>query len=144
MRMVKEEEHHHHGMRIHNGKVWDAVRGRWLVLTPEEWVRQHTIAMLTDTLSVEPHRIGREVALPDGRRADLVVFDRAGSVRLIVECKAQSVAITREVFEQIAQYNMALGGGVPYLAVTNGVQLYCCQYDELTQSYKFIENLPQL
>lgn len=130
-------------MKVSNGKVWDEVRGRWLVLTPEEWVRQHTIEYLTSKLGVEPHRIGREVLLTKGQRADIVVYDRSAKPTLIIECKAQSVAITRDVFEQVARYNIALGV-VPYLAVTNGTQTYCCQFDYDTQSYKFIETLPTL
>lgn len=130
-------------MKVSNGKVWEAVRGRWLVLTPEEWVRQHTIEYLTSKLGVEPHRIGREVLLTKGQRADIVVYDRAAKPTLIIECKAQSVSITHDVFEQVARYNIAMGI-VPYLAVTNGTEFHCCQFDYDTQSYKFIETLPTL
>lgn len=130
-------------MKIQQGKVWDAVRGRWLVLTPEEWVRQHIIEQLTQKHKIEPHRIAREVLLDKGQRADIVVYDRTAQPRLIIECKAQSVPITPEVFEQVARYNMAMGR-VPYLAVTNGREFHCCQYDPQTNSYKFIDTIPEL
>lgn len=130
-------------MKIRDGKVWDIVREKWLVMTPEEWVRQHTIEWLTNTLGIEAHRIGREVSLRTGQRADLVVYDRTASAVMIIECKAQNITITQEVFEQIANYNITLGK-VEYLVVTNGKQTYCCQFDHDTNSYKFINQLPQL
>lgn len=130
-------------MKTQDGKVWDDVRGRWLVLTPEEWVRQHTIEQLTLRHGIEPHRIGREVLLAKGQRADLVVYNRAAQPVLIIECKAQSVPITQDVFEQVARYNMAMGR-VAYLAVTNGIEFHCCQFDHTAGSYKFIDTLPSL
>lgn len=130
-------------MKIKDNKVWDTVRERWLVLTPEEWVRQHIIEHLTRDLLIEPHRIAREVPTGDGKRADITVYDRQGKAILIIECKAQRVPITTQVFEQVAQYNIAMGV-VEYLAVTNGRQLYCCRFDPESRSYKFIEKIPKL
>lgn len=128
-------------MKIRDGKVWDAVRGRWLVLTPEEWVRQHIILHLTEKLGVQPHRIGREVLLAGGKRADLVVYDRRGEVVMVVECKAQSVTLGGDVLEQVADYNLRLGG-VRYLVITNGVELYCMQFNYQLQRYELVKGLP--
>lgn len=128
-------------MKIRDGKVWDAVRGKWLVLTPEEWVRQHIIKHLTERCGVQPHRIGREVQLVGGRRADLVVYDRRGEVVMVVECKAQSVALGGEVMGQIGDYNLRLGG-VRYLVVTNGKELYCMQFNGELGRYEMVAGLP--
>ncbi len=125
-------------------EVWDPLRRKWLVLTPEEWVRQHFIRLLTDSYGVDPYRIVQEQALSiDGftYRADIVVYSRQAEPRLVVECKAATVAITQEVFDQVAHYNIRLG--VPYLVVTNGLRHYCCEIDHTARSYRFINEIPQ-
>lgn len=129
-------------LRIHEDKVWDAVRGAWLVLTPEEWVRQHWLAYLVSEKGVEPHRIAREVSIPGAsrQRADIVVYDRAARAVLVVECKAATIRITQEVFDQVARYNMELRASL--LVVSNGLQHYCCEIDHTTKSYKFIPEIP--
>lgn len=125
-------------------EVWDILRRRWLVLTPEEWVRQHFIRFLTGAHGIDPFRIVQEQQLTiDGLplRADIVVYSRQAEPQLIVECKAASVAITQEVFNQVAHYNIQLG--VPYLVVTNGLQHYCCEIDHAARNYRFINEIPQ-
>lgn len=126
-------------------EVWDALRHKWLVLTPEEWVRQHFIRFLTGSRGIDPYRIVQEQQLRiDGfsLRADIVVYSRQAQPQLVVECKAAAVAITQEVFNQVAHYNIRLG--VPYLVVTNGLQHYCCEIDHAARSYRFIHEIPQL
>lgn len=126
-------------------EVWDMLRRKWLVLTPEEWVRQHFIRFLTGTHGIDPFRIVQEQQLCiDGfsLRADIVVYSRQAEPQLIVECKAAGVAVTQEVFNQVAHYNIQLG--VPYLVVTNGLQHYCCEIDHIARSYQFIHEIPQL
>lgn len=126
-------------------EVWDMLRRKWLVLTPEEWVRQHFIRFLTGTRGIDPFRIVQEQQLwIDGfsLRADIVVYSRQAEPQLIVECKAAGVAITQEVFNQVAHYNIQLG--VPYLVVTNGLQHYCCEIDHTARRYRFIHEIPQL
>lgn len=126
-------------------EVWDALRRKWLVLTPEEWVRQHFIRFLTGTHGIDPYRIVQEQQLHiDGfaLRADIVVYSRQAQPQLVVECKAASVAITQEVFDQVAHYNIRLG--VPYLVVTNGLQHYCCEIDRAARNFRFINEIPQL
>lgn len=126
-------------------EVWDALRRKWLVLTPEEWVRQHFIRFLTGTHGIDPFRLVQEQQLTINGfslRADIVVYSRQGEPQLVVECKAASVAITQEVFNQVAHYNVQLG--VPYLVVTNGLQHYCCEIDHAARNYRFINEIPQL
>lgn len=126
-------------------EVWDMLRGKWLVLTPEEWVRQHFIRFLADTCGIDPYRIVQErQLLIDGfsLRADIVVYSRKGEPQLIVECKAAGVAITQDVFDQVARYNIRLG--VPYLVVTNGLHHYCCEIDRAARTYRFINEIPRL
>lgn len=77
-------------------KIWDAVRRRWLVLTPEEWVRQHLIRLLVERGGVPPGNVSQEypVALSGAaQRADVVVTGRDGRPCLLAECKAPDVPL---------------------------------------------------
>ncbi|ACY48691.1 type I restriction enzyme HsdR N-terminal domain-containing protein [Rhodothermus marinus] len=99
----------------------DPLRRRWVRLTPEEWVRQHLAQYLVQALKCPPSLVALEASFTDqgmGRRADLVVYDRAGRPLLLAECKAPTVSITQDVIEQAGRYNRVIGA--PYLLVTNG------------------------
>ena len=126
-----------------NDHIFDPVRKKYLVLTPEEWVRQHMIAFLTENLGCPLSLIATEMSLKlngMSRRSDVVVHNTNGVPRLIVECKAPEVKITQAAFDQIARYNMVLR--VDFLVVTNGYQHFCCQLDYERNSYRFLEGLP--
>ena len=117
--------------RIRNGQteIWDALRGAYLVLTPEEWVRQHLIAYLTAHCGVQPLRIVQEYPVPlngQPQRADVVVVDDAAQPLLLAECKAPGVAVGRSVFDQVVRYNSVLGAR--YVVLTNGLKHYCCEF----------------
>lgn len=118
-------------------EVWDPIRGIYLVLTPEEWVRQHLIAYLVSHCGVQPLRIVEEYAvLLNGQpqRADVVVVDDAGRPLLLAECKAPDVVINRQTLAQAVRYNSVLQAR--YIILTNGLKHYCyaCrdgQYEQL-------------
>jgi hypothetical protein len=74
------------------------------------------------------------------KRCDILVYNKHGHPVLLVECKAPQVQITQKTFDQIAVYNLKLN--VKYLIVTNGLNHYCCQFDEKTLSYTFLETFP--
>lgn len=123
--------------------IFDRIRKKFVVLTPEEWVRQHTIHFLITEKKYSEHLLSveKQVFLNHiSRRCDIVLFNRDGSIFLIVECKAPSVAISQEVFDQIARYNMALNAD--YLMVTNGISHYFCQIDARAERYIFLKDLP--
>ncbi len=106
--------------------VWDELRGIWLVLTPEEWVRRHLIAFLTTHCGVHPMRIAQEYAVPlngQDQRADVVVVDDAAQPLLLVECKAPHVGIGQDAFAQAVRYNSILGAR--YIILTDGIRHYC-------------------
>jgi hypothetical protein len=124
-------------------EIFDPVRKKYVVLTPEEWVRQQLVHLLVDGQQVPLALIGVEVVVPfHGRslRADIVVYGRDGNPVLLAECKAEDVKITPQTFMQIAGYNLTLQ--VPCLVVSNGVQLYCCMYNATTQKYDFVPQMP--
>ncbi len=110
-------------------EVWDELRGIWLVLTPEEWVRRHLIAYLTNHCGVHPMRIVQEYAvLLNGQdlRADVVVVDDHAAPLLLAECKAPNVGIGQHAFAQAVRYNSILGAR--YLILTDGIRPYCHEF----------------
>lgn len=123
--------------------VFDPIRKKHLVLTPEELVRQLLVCYLMEEKGISKHRIALEKALTINgilRRWDLLVYNHKTEPILLVECKAPKVKITQATFEQIARYNLNVQ--VPFLLVTNGVQTYFCQIDFQQQSFQFLEEIP--
>lgn len=123
--------------------VFDAIRRKYVRLTPEEWVRQHVVHHLVRDLGVPRALVAIEKGfLYQGmlRRADVVVHDRRGAPLLMVECKAPGVAVQQEVFDQVAAYNQVLRAA--YLVVTNGRVHYCCALDFERHAYRFLDALP--
>jgi len=125
-------------------EIFDPVRKKYVMLTPEEWVRQRLLHLLVTEYGVPQGLIGVEIAVPLGDRslrADIVVYDRNARPLLVVECKAEAVKITQETFMQIAGYNLTLR--VPWLMVGNGQQLYCCKLNPDTGQYDFVTDIPK-
>ena len=109
-------------------QIFDPLRKCHVALTPEEWVRQHFVNFLIESRGFPAALMANEVAITVNgmkRRCDTVVYDRQLQPRVIVEYKAPTVKITKEVFAQISRYNLTLK--VDYLIVSNGLQHYCCR-----------------
>ncbi|MGQ7868437.1 type I restriction enzyme HsdR N-terminal domain-containing protein [Sunxiuqinia sp. sy24] len=128
-----------------NGKrlIFDEIRKKSVVLTPEEWVRQNFIKYLIDGKKFPASLMAIETGLKINQnqfRADLLVYSRSGNPLMLVEFKAPSVKITQQTFDQIARYNMTFQ--VPYLIVSNGLNHYCCMVDLEKQSYAFLKEIP--
>jgi len=125
--------------------LFDPIRKTYLVLTPEEMVRQLLIQYLLAKRNISKNRLALERALKVNkmtRRWDLMVYTQAMTPWLLVECKAPKVKITQSVFEQISAYNLSLR--VPYLLVTNGKDTYCCEMDYEGETFRFLEAVPEL
>lgn len=126
-----------------NHYIFCVIRKKWLVLTPEEWVRQHLIQYLIQTKKFSKSAINTEVVVEINgmkKRADLLVYQQE-KVHLIVECKAPHIQITQETFDQIARYNFELRAD--YLLVSNGLNHYFCLLDYQNQCYHFLPDLPE-
>lgn len=111
--------------------IFDEVRRRWVMLTPEEWVRQHILHYLVEQKSYPKSLIAVERGIElNGlqKRCDVVVFNTHGKPVMIVECKAPEEVVNAKVYEQIANYNQKLR--VDYLWVTNGTYNFCCRLTE--------------
>jgi len=124
--------------------IFDDIRKKFILLTPEEWVRQHVVKFLLEEKKYPKAHINVEKVLKINgltKRYDVAVFQPDGKIHLLVECKAPDVVITQNVFDQIARYNMTLDAG--YLMVTNGLNHYFCQIDKEREQYVFLRDLPQ-
>lgn len=123
--------------------IWDFIRKKYLVLAPEEMVRQLVIHWLIESEGVCKNRIAIEKQLMVNdrkKRCDILVYGTDMCPFLLVECKAPDVPLTEQTFRQIAWYNMPLK--VPFLMVTNGAQSYICTMDYEEETFKFISKLP--
>ncbi|MAW94019.1 MULTISPECIES: type I restriction enzyme HsdR N-terminal domain-containing protein [unclassified Leeuwenhoekiella] len=123
--------------------IFDPIRKKFVVLTPEEWVRQHTVKHLQEAYNYPLSLINVEKELKVNglsKRYDVVVFESDGSIRLIVECKAPKVIINQVTFDQIARYNLTLQAS--FLMVTNGLNHYFCQMDYEQKKYNFLPDIP--
>lgn len=123
--------------------VFDPIRSKWLVLQPEELVRQLVIQYLLLEKGFPKNRMNVEKELlVNGlrRRFDLIVYTTDLKPFLLVECKRPDVRIDQAVFRQIAWYNMPLQ--VDYLLVTNGPETYCCEMAYGQQTFRFLDTLP--
>lgn len=123
--------------------IFDVIRKKFLVLTPEEWVRQHVLQFFLQHKGYPLSFINVEKLVKVNgtqKRYDIVVYRNDGSIFLLVECKAPEVTITQQTFDQIARYNLTLNAS--YLMVTNGLSHYFCQMDFQQEKYRFLTDLP--
>ena len=123
--------------------IFDIIRKKWLVLTPEEWVRQHCIQFLLKIKNVPLGflQVERKLVINNTeKRYDLVVFNPDLSIALLVECKSPQVNLTQKAFDQIARYNTALKS--EYLMLTNGLIHFFCKMDSKKGQYHFLQDLP--
>ena len=123
--------------------IFDEIRKKFILLTPEEWVRQHVVQFLLQEKNYPKSYINVEKLIKINsltKRYDIVVYQPNGELFLLIECKAPEVKITQETFNQIARYNLVLNA--KYLMVSNGLNHYFCQMDFENEKYVFLEELP--
>jgi hypothetical protein len=123
--------------------IFDAIRKKFIILTPEEWVRQHVVQFLMIEKNYPKSLLNVEKVLQVNglrKRYDIVVYNSDGTIHILIECKAPEVPISQSTFDQIAQYNMTLQSN--YLMVTNGLNHYFCQMDNENEKYQFLTELP--
>ncbi|BDC99745.1 restriction endonuclease subunit R [Persicobacter psychrovividus] len=106
--------------------LFDPLRKKEVVLTPEEWVRQHFVQYLIQQCQYPSALISMESGLKYHgiqKRSDILIYDRNGAPFLLVECKAPKIKLDAKVVQQAATYNQSLRA--PYIAITNGLQHGC-------------------
>ena len=123
--------------------IWDGLRRKHVVLTPEEWVRQHVVHYLMDHLGYPRGLLALERGLRYNqrqKRTDLLALGPAGQPLLLVECKAPSVPITAAVARQATTYNQTIGA--PLLLLTNGLVHYCWRVDFEQRTNERLAEIP--
>jgi hypothetical protein len=102
-------------------EVFDQIRKKWLVLTPEEWVRQNFVQFLILSNNYPASLIAIEKEIKVGelkKRCDIVVYNRSAMPWMIIECKEMNVKLSDKTLDQILRYHIALPAN--YLIITNG------------------------
>jgi hypothetical protein len=125
-------------------RIFDRIRKKYVVLTPEEWVRQHFINFLHTEKKYPLSLMKIESGIKYNnqfKRTDIVVYNNEGRPLVLVECKAPEINITADVFEQAARYNQNLK--VDYIIVTNGLGHYCSSIDYKTNTFAFLKEIPE-
>ena len=129
----------------HNKKyIFDEIRKKFILLTPEEWVRQNCVKYL-----INEHKVPKELITIEKKikinnltkRYDIVVFKNNGDVFLLVECKSPNITINQKTFNQISIYNSQINAD--FLMVTNGLFNYYCSIDYSNQCFKFVKDFPK-
>jgi hypothetical protein len=123
--------------------IFDNLRKKYMVLTPEEWVRQHFVQFLIEQKKYPASLIALEKQLTLNnrkKRTDILVFNKEGNHDIIVECKAPKIKITQATFDQIARYNLKLKAN--FLVVTNGLDHFYCKMDFENETYVFLKDIP--
>ena len=132
-------------LKKEEGKVYifDIIRKKYVVATPEEWVRQHFIHYLITHLKYPRSLFRIEGSLAYNRlqkRSDILIRDREGKPWMLIECKSPVIKLTQKAFNQIAVYNMTIGA--TFLAVTNGMVHYCCPAPKGGEDARFANQFP--
>ncbi|WP_035805558.1 type I restriction enzyme HsdR N-terminal domain-containing protein [Lunatimonas lonarensis] len=116
--------------------VFDPIRKKDLLLTPEEWVRQHLIHYFVSTKNYPRSLFVLERGLAYNqlaKRLDILVVDRTGSPFLLVECKAPDVVLSQRTLEQVCTYNQRIQS--PNLAISNGIKHVVLAFSPDSQTY---------
>ena len=121
--------------------IFDAIRKRWVLLTPEEWVRQNFIQYLIKIKNFPPALIALEKEIQLGelkKRFDVLVYDNNHQPWMMIECKAAEIKLDDTVLQQALRYNISLQ--VAYIVITNGGHCYAffCENNSLNE----IDSLP--
>ncbi len=132
--------------KMEGGKkmIFDSIRKKFVVLTPEEWVRQNFIQYLIREKNYPESLMAVEKQIMVSgkqRRFDLLIYLKNGQPLLIAEFKAPSVKVSQDAFDQVVRYNMALR--VERVIVSNGLQHFACEIDYPNNSYNYLQGIPE-
>jgi hypothetical protein len=128
------------------GKIWifDIIRKRFIVLTPEEWVRQHFVNFLINDLKYPKALIKIETGLVYNKlnkRSDIIIYDRQGLPWMVIECKAPEQKLNTQTLEQVTMYNASMKA--KYIAVTNGMIHFCCEINWEERNTNLLKAFPE-
>ena len=123
--------------------IFDSIRKKYIVLTPEEWVRQHLIHFLINEMEYPKSLISVEDGMNFNnmqKRTDVLVYDRQGQIFLVVECKSTKVKLSQKSMNQLSAYNQHYQA--KYLVLSNGMQVIISKIDYAAKKAEFISQFP--
>jgi len=121
--------------------IFCLVRKKYLVLTPEEWVRQNLVSYLNQDLGYPVSLMKIETQVKGGariKRADLIICNNLGEAHMLVECKAPNEKLNKETFFQVGRYNRYTSAAL--LLISNGMEHFCCELEDA--EFKFLKTIP--
>ena len=124
--------------------IFDIIRKKYIIVTPEELVRQHLVHYLINQMKYPKSLISVEDGMKVNKmikRSDLVVYNQVGDIFLAVECKSAKVKLTQKAMDQLSVYNQHYKAS--FLALTNGLDVYICKIDYGTKKINFLDNFPK-
>jgi len=132
-------------LREQTGKlyIFDEIRRKYIILSPEEWVRQHLIQFLVLEKNYPKGLIRVESGLvlyTLRKRSDILILDRNGNNLLLGECKAPGVKLSPMVLDQAARYNQTYLA--PFIVISNGLQTLACRIDHRKRTYEVLDEVP--
>ena len=144
---MKENFNTDHKFKEIEGKnyIYDRFRKKYLLLTPEEWVRQNFLILLIEEKKYSKNLIKLESGLKYNnlsKRSDILVYDNSGAPFLLIECKAQDVKISKKTLEQVSRYNLTIKA--PFICITNWSKTYCFEIDFESNTSRQLKDLPLL
>lgn len=134
-----------HKLKTIDGKtcIFDSIRKKYLVLTPEEWVRQHFVNLMVNHLNYPKGRVSIEKGLDYQKnvkkRTDIVIFNKVGEADVLIELKAPSVKLDKNVLSQLAAYNKVHNARL--MIISNGIQTFCFELGADNKIH-FLEAIP--
>jgi hypothetical protein len=124
--------------------VFDFLRKKKLILTPEEWVRQNLVSHLINDLNYPKGLIKTESSLKYNKlnkRADIIVLDRSMNNFMVIECKSYKLNLNKSNLNQAAVYNKVYRSR--YLMLSNGIKHVICEYNWDDESFIFLDSIPK-
>ena len=119
--------------------IFCLIRRKWMLLTPEEKVRQFTLQLLINEYHFPQKYISVEKTITVNelsKRYDIVVFNQLLQPKILIECKEETIELNEKTLRQIATYNLKLS--VPFLVVTNGIHSFYFKIENDTSSQIFV------
>jgi len=118
-----------------NNIIFDEIRKKWIVLTPEEWIRQNFIKYIISKnyprSLINCEKVFYINKIP--KRYDIVVYNSSWEVDILVECKSSDIKINKDHFDQVMRYNIELKS--KRIILTNGIENYYFKFNEITNDY---------
>tara|TARA_B100002019_G_C21182469_1_gene554440 strand:- start:560 stop:1006 length:447 start_codon:yes stop_codon:yes gene_type:complete len=124
--------------------IFDLIRKKYLILTPEEWVRQNLVRYFINDLNYPKGLIKTESSLKYNnlkKRSDILIFNNDMTHFLVVECKSYKLKLNKSHISQSAMYNKIYKS--KYVMISNGLDHIVCKYDWNNDSFEFMKSIPK-